>query len=281
MKTNIIDSHHHLWNYNPVEYDWIDENMAVIRRDFLPENLEQEINNAGVECVVSVQARQTMDETRWLLHMASENDFIKGVVGWVDLKAEGIKDELSLLSENRWLKGFRHVVQGEPDPEFILREDFNNGISFLKEFNFVYDILIFWHQLPNTIKFVDKHPGQLFVLDHIAKPNIKGNEISEWSKGIKELARRRNVACKVSGMVTEAGYHNWTESQLRPYFDLILEAFGPSRIMFGSDWPVCLVAVKYGQWLKLCDKFFSKLNDDEQQLIFYENARSIYHLENS
>ncbi|MBN2774105.1 MAG: amidohydrolase family protein, partial [Prolixibacteraceae bacterium] len=169
----IIDSHHHFWNYNPVEYDWIDDNMSVIRRDFLPDDLIQEIVGAGVEGVISVQARQNKNETNWLLKLASENEFIKGVVGWFDLKSKDIEKELEQYSQNKWLKGVRHVVQGEPDPEFILGKEFNNGISVLKKYGLIYEILIFWHQLDNAIKFVDNHPNQQFMLDHIAKPDIR------------------------------------------------------------------------------------------------------------
>ncbi|MBN1821369.1 MAG: amidohydrolase family protein, partial [Prolixibacteraceae bacterium] len=230
----IIDSHHHFWNYNPVEYDWIDDNMSVIRRDFLPDDLIQEIVGAGVEGVISVQARQNKNETNWLLKLASENEFIKGVVGWFDLKSKDIEKELEQYSQNKWLKGVRHVVQGEPDPEFILGKEFNNGISVLKKYGLIYEILIFWHQLDNAIKFVDNHPNQQFMLDHIAKPDIRNNKILQWKKLLKELAKRENVSCKVSGLVTEADYQKWNADQLHPYFETVLEAFGPGRILYGS-----------------------------------------------
>ncbi len=274
----IIDTHHHYWNYNPVEFDWIDDEMATIRKSFLPADLKTILAGAGVDGVVTVQARQNLEETRWLLQLASENDFMRGVVGWLPLADESIQPLLEEYAANSWLKAVRHVVQGEPDPEFILGKDFNRGVSLLKNLGLVYDILIFEHQLPNTIRFVDQHPDQQFVLDHIAKPRIKANEIEPWAKNLKELAKRENVSCKISGMVTEADYKNWTEEQLQPYFDTVLEAFGPKRLLYGSDWPVCLVATHYKEWLQLVKKVISKLSNDEQELIFYKNAEKVYQL---
>ena len=274
----IIDTHHHLWNYNPVEFDWIDDEMAAIRKSFLPADLQATLANTGVEGVVTVQARQSLEETNWLLKLASENDFIKGVVGWVSLADESIQQILEEYKSSPWLKGVRHVVQGEPDPEFILGKDFNKGISLLKNYNLVYDILIFEHQLANTIRFVDQHPEQQFVVDHIAKPKIKKNELEPWAKNIKELAKRENVSCKISGMVTEADYKLWTEEQLNPYFETILEAFGPSRLLFGSDWPVCLVATNYSNWLELVKKTISNFSKEEQDFILYKNAQRIYNI---
>lgn len=274
----IIDTHHHLWNYNPVEFDWIDDEMAAIRKSFLPVDLQATLPNTGVEGVVTVQARQSLEETNWLLKLASENDFIKGVVGWVPLADESIQQILEEYKSSPWLKGVRHVVQGEPDPEFILGKDFNKGISLLKNYNLVYDILIFEHQLANTIRFVDQHPEQQFVVDHIAKPKIKKNELELWAKNVKELAKRENVSCKISGMVTEADYKLWTEEQLNPYFETILEAFGSSRLLFGSDWPVCLVATNYSNWLELVKKTISNFSKEEQDFILYKNAQRIYNI---
>ncbi len=274
----IIDTHHHLWNYNPIEFDWIDDEMAAIRKSFLPADLQATLANTGVEGVVTVQARQSLEETNWLLKLASENDFIKGVVGWVPLADESIQQILEEYKSSRWLKGVRHVVQGEPDPEFILGKDFNKGISLLKNYNLAYDILIFEHQLANTIRFVDQHPEQQFVVDHIAKPKIKKNELEPWAKNVKELAKRENVSCKISGMVTEADYKLWTEEQLNPYFETIFEAFGSSRLLFGSDWPVCLVATNYSNWLDLVKKTISNFSKEEQDFILYKNAQRIYNI---
>ena len=274
----IIDSHHHFWNYNPVEYSWIDDSMSSIRKSFLPDDLAMELTNAGVDGVVSVQARQMTEETDWLLSLASDNEFIKGVVGWVPFASKNIREILDQYSQNRWLKAVRHVIQGEPDPGFILGKQFNHGISLLKNYGLAYDILIFEHQLPNAICFVDQHPNQQFVLDHVAKPKIKTNKIADWKKNIQELAKRENVCCKISGMVTEADYKSWTEEQLQPYFDVVLGAFGPSRLLFGSDWPVCLVATGYAEWLKLVKKIVSGLSTSEQEQIFGKNAIRIYNL---
>ncbi len=276
--TKIIDTHHHYWNYNPVDFDWIDDDMARIRQSFLPKDLEATLKATEVAGVVSVQARQIVEETDWLLKLAAENDFMHGVVGWLPLASPQIQDELERLKDNPWLKAIRHVVQGEPDPEFILGKAFNLGISKLKDYQLVYDILIFEHQLPNTIRFVDQHPEQQFVLDHIAKPRIKTNELEPWSSNLKELAKRPNVSCKISGMVTEADYKTWTSEQLQPYFDSVLEAFGPERLMYGSDWPVCLVATEYANWLGLVKEKLSGLSSDEQEMIFYKNAEKVYQL---
>jgi len=277
----IIDTHHHYWNYNPIEFDWIDDEMAAIRRSFLPEDLYETLKETKVTGVVSVQARQCLEETDWLLQLAAENEFMKGIVGWLPLASEEIGDLLAKYSSNNWLKAVRHVVQGEPDPEFILGKSFNRGVSQLKDHGLVYDILVFEHQLPNTIRFVDQHYNQQFVLDHIAKPRIKSNELEPWAKNIRELAKRENVSCKISGMVTEADYKNWTKEQLKPYFDVVLEAFGPQRLLYGSDWPVCLVATGYANWLKLVQANLAQLSDDEQGLIFYKNAVKVYQLKNS
>ncbi|MHA7109143.1 amidohydrolase family protein [Sunxiuqinia elliptica] len=274
----IIDSHHHFWSYNSEEFGWIDDDMATIRRNYFPEDLATELDENRVEGVVTVQARQSMEETAWLLQLAIENKFMKGVVGWMPLRDAGVKTLLEKYSHNPWLKGVRHVVQGEPDPEFILGKAFNRGVALLKNYGLVYDILIFEHQLPQTIRFVDQHPEQQFVVDHIAKPNIRDNEIESWSKNLRELALRPNVACKLSGMVTEADYHHWTEAQLQPYFETVLEAFGPSRLMFGSDWPVCLVATRYARWIQVVKNAVMQLTREEQNQIFYDNAVKIYQL---
>lgn len=274
----IIDAHHHFWEYDPVEYDWIDDEMSAIRRDFLPVNLQETILETPVEGVVSVQARQSIEETDWLLKLASENEFIKGIVGWLPLRQKNIKDLLEKYSGFSALKGVRHVVQGEPDPEFLMGREFNRGIALLKDYGLTYDVLIFAHQLPAAIRFVKQHPEQLFVLDHIAKPEIRQDKIVAWRKDLKELAQCENVFCKVSGMVTEADYRTWTEEQLQPYLETVLDAFGPGRLLFGSDWPVCLVATAYSKWFDLVSRFFSTLSHDEQELIFGRNAQYVYHL---
>ena len=274
----IIDSHHHFWKYDPVEYDWIDDSMKVIRKDFLPKNLKTTFQEAGVDGAISVQARQSIEETDWLIGMAHQNEFIKGVVGWLPLIQGNIEEYLEKYVDEEKLKGVRHVIQGEPDPEFMLRKDFNHGISLLKKYSLAYDILIVERQLPNTIRFVDQHPDQLFVLDHIAKPLIVRNELSPWKENIQELAKRENVNCKISGMVTEADYQKWTPSQLLPYFEVIMKAFGPDRLLFGSDWPVCLVATTYTNWMNLVRKNIASYTETEQAKIMGENALRLYKL---
>lgn len=275
----VIDSHHHYWQYNPEEYDWIDDSMKVIRNDFLPQELERTIAEAGIDGVLSIQARQSVEETDWLIEMAHQNDFMKGVVGWLPLIQDDIEATLDKYSSDKILKGVRHVIQGEADPEFIFRSDFNLGISLLKKYSLVYDLLIMEWQLPNAIKFVDLHTDQPFVLDHIAKPLIGRNIMSPWKENIQELAKRENVSCKISGMVTEANFNHWTHLQLLPYFEVILQAFGPDRLLFGSDWPVCLVATSYKDWADLVRKTISSFSVSEQEKIMGGNAVRIYDLE--
>lgn len=273
----IIDSHHHFWRYDPVEYDWIDDSMSEIRRSFLPEGLKQEIEAAGVDGVVSVQARQVVGETDWLLECARANDFIRGVVGWLPISLDMLDAELDRLSGETKLRGLRHVVQSEA-PGFLDGTDFNRGITRLKHRGLVYDILVFERQLEEAIRFVDRHPSQPFVLDHIAKPRIGDRELEPWLTKIRELAKRGNITCKVSGMVTEADFRNWSREQMQPYLDGVLEAFGPQHLMFGSDWPVCLLATGYREWAGLVRDFISPLSADEQSAIMGGTAARIYGL---
>jgi L-fuconolactonase len=273
-----LDSHHHFWKYNPIEYGWIDDSMRAIRRDFLPEHLRAEIAAAGVDGVVSVQARQNVAETQWLLDFAAQNDFIKGVVGWVELVSPTVAAQLERFATQPKFKAVRHVVQGEPDDNFILRDDFNRGVRELKRYSLAYDILIFERHLPQTTQFVDGHPNQIFILDHVAKPRIRDNAFEPWNRHIRELARRENVFCKISGMVTEADPANWSEAQLRPYFETVLDAFTPRRLMFGSDWPVCLVACGYARWHKIVLKWICGFSPDEQARILGGTTTEAYAL---
>jgi L-fuconolactonase len=276
-----IDSHHHFWRYNPIEYDWIDDAMAIIRRDFLPADLKTVIDSAGVESVVSVQARQTIEETRWLLEFAEKVDFICGVVGWAPLIDPAVGDILAQMAQNPKLRAIRHVLQGEPDPLFMLRDDFNRGIRALKPLGLAYDILIFERHLPQTIEFVDRHPDQVFIVDHLAKPRVNAREISPWRENLHELARRPNVYCKLSGLATEADYANWTLEQLQPYIEIALEAFGPKRTMFGSDWPVCLVAIEYDRWVELVHAAIQHFSVTERERISSGTAIEAYRLYSS
>jgi L-fuconolactonase len=277
-KSMVIDAHHHFWKYDPIEYAWINDSMKVIRRSFMPSDLKAEIDQAGIDGVVSVQARQIVEETDDLLKFADGNDFIKGVVGWVPLAEPNISEVLERYSDAKKLKAVRHVVQGEPEG-FLDGEAFNNGVRQLRKHNLVYDVLIFERQLEESIRFVDRHSEQAFVLDHIAKPQIKIDQLEPWKQNIHALSKRDNVTCKISGMVTEADYDNWTEDQLRPYLDTVLEAFGPDRLMFGSDWPVCLVACGYKRWHDLIRKFIAPLSGYEQEVIMGSTAIRAYNLD--
>jgi L-fuconolactonase len=270
-----IDAHQHFWRYSPREYAWIDETMGAIRRDFLPAHLEKETSELEIDGVISVQARQTLEETRWLLGLAAKNDFIRGVVGWVPLIGSSVRDELAALRCEQRLRGVRHVVQDESNG-YLLREDFNAGVTALEETGLVYDLLVREHQLPETIQFVDRHPNQVFVLDHLAKPRIGDKQ--PWSQHIQELARREHVFCKVSGLVTEADFQTWTEELLWPYFETVLAAFGAGRLMFGSDWPVCLVASSYRRWYEVVSHFAVSLSADEQANFFGTTAARVYRL---
>lgn len=274
----IIDSHQHFWKYDPKTHAWINEEMAVIRKDFLPEDLEAVFAENGVDGCVAVQADQTLAETDFLLSLAHKNAFIKGVVGWVDLRKETVDQELEKYALDKKLKGYRHIVQGEEDHNFLLRPNFLRGISKLEKYGAVYDILIFPHQLGATLEFVKKFPNQKFVLDHMAKPYIKDGFFEGWAILMTELAKYDNVSCKISGLITEADYHHWTPAQIHPYMELILSVFGPYRCMYGSDWPVCLVAGNYSQVMQLTTNYIATLSTAEQAAIMGENAVQFYDL---
>lgn len=273
-----LDAHHHFWRFVPAEFGWIDDSSRVLRRDFLPAHLQPELAAAGIDGTIAVQARQSLVETEWLLELASQHAFIRGVVGWVPLASPDIGEHLGRLAAHPALKGVRHVVQDEPDAAFILRPDFNRGLRQLAAHRLAYDILIFPRHLAAATECVDRHPNQVFVLDHLAKPRICDGEIAEWSRQLRELARRPQVFAKISGLVTEAGPAGWTEAQLRPYLDAALEAFGPQRLMFGTDWPVCLLAAGYGQWTAFVQQWAAKLSRTEQEWLFGETARRAYRI---
>lgn len=276
--TPIIDAHHHFWMYSKKEYGWISDQMSALQRDFLPVHLAAVLKEAGVNGAVSVQARQTLEETRFLLKHAHDNEFLRGVVGWVPLIEANVAKSLEEFAAQPKMKGVRHVLQDERDDNYILREDFNRGIQQLKPLKLRYDILIFEKHLPQTIKFVDRHPDQTFILDHIAKPKIKQHEIEPWKANLIELAKRPNVYCKLSGMVTEADHQKWTEADLAPYIDTALAAFGPKRLMYGSDWPVCLLASPYKRWYDTVTAAVSKLSESERARLLGGTAIEAYGL---
>ena len=276
----LIDSHHHLWQYSPDQYPWINDQMAVLRRDFWTDELKQVASDHGVDGFVTVQARQSIAETETLLQLADSTPLIRGVVGWVDFRSPAVAEQLDRFADASKLKGLRHVVQDEPDDRFILGEDFNRGIRQLKSRGLVYDVLIFARQLDPAIEFVAAHEDIPMVLDHIAKPVIGESGIdADWQRGIDRLAALPNVTCKFSGVATEVVGEQWDDETVRPYWDKILEAFTPDRLMFGSDWPVCLLRTEYGRWLETVRRLAAPLSSSEQEKIFSTTAQRVYDLE--
>jgi len=273
-----IDTHQHFWRYNPEEFDWIDDSMAALRRDFLPHDLEPELAAAGFDGSIAVQARQTLDETRWLLDLAASSPLILGVVGWVDLRSPDVRAQLDEFAGNPKLLGIRHIVQSEPDDRFLLQPDFLRGISLLEEFDLTYDILIYPKHLPVAAEFVQRFPRQRFVLDHLAKPPIKSGNLHPWDFGIRELAKSPNVFCKLSGLMTEADWRNWKPEHIEPYLDVALDRFGPDRLMIGSDWPVCKVAASYSRAMNMIREYFEKHPTDVQDAVLGENAQRLWKL---
>jgi L-fuconolactonase len=273
-----IDSHQHFWNYDPVKHAWINDDMEIIREDFLPEDLEPILNEYGFNGCVSVQADQTEAENTMLLDHAAKHSFIKGVVGWVDLKADNVEERLDYYQQFKKLKGFRHILQGEADRAYMLHPDFKKGISKLKQFGYTYDILIFTDQLGYANEFAAAFPDQPLVIDHLAKPKIKDGDINQWAADIKTIAQNKNVSCKLSGMVTEADWRAWKPEDFTPYIDLVFEAFGTDRVMYGSDWPVCRVAATYRETLGIAEGYVAKLSNTEQAKFWGENAIKFYSL---
>lgn len=274
----MIDAHHHLWKYNSDDYVWMNDEMDVLRSDFLVPEMERVMRASGIEGTVAVQARQTIEETEWLLDLAARHSFILGVVGWAPLTEPGVDATLERLTQQRKLKAVRHVLHDEPDDFYMLRPDFNRGVGLLRGYGLAYDILIFERHLPQTLEFVDRHPEQIFVVDHVAKPRIREGMLSPWQERVKELAKRENVYCKVSGMVTEADWKTWTTENLRPYFDVVISAFGPKRLMYGSDWPVLSLAAEYKTWMLAFRSFIFELSLDEQESICRGTAMVAYGL---
>jgi len=273
-----IDAHQHFWNYSAAEYPWIGAGMERLARDYSPADLAAVAGPLGVTGSVAVQARQSLEETRWLLGLADDNPFIRGVVGWVDLRSERVAEEITLLARHENFVGVRHVVQDEPDPRFLLGEPFVRGLRHLRPFGLAYDLLVYPHQLPAAAELAGLLPEQTFILDHLAKPRIKTGEIAEWRCDIEALARHPNVACKFSGLVTEAMWRQWKRADFTPYLDVALAAFGPERLMFGSDWPVCLLSGEYADVVGIVDDFIAMLTPAEQALIWGGTARRFYRL---
>ena len=273
-----IDAHHHLWRYEPADFGWIGDEMPVLKRDFLPPELTSTIAAAGVVGTVAVQARQSLDETDFLLACAAKEASILGVVGWIPLAHPELKASLAELRKYPALKGVRHVVQDEPNDDFINGKAFNDGVARLQTTGLAYDILIHERHLPQAVLFARRHPLQRMVLDHLAKPNIAAAGLEPWRSNLMRLADCPNVMCKLSGLVTEADWSKWTLDELRPYLDVALEAFGPQRLMVGSDWPVCLLASSYQRWWETLDHWAANLPLAERQAIFAGTAKTFYNL---
>jgi L-fucono-1,5-lactonase len=273
-----VDSHQHFWHYHPVRDAWITDEMAVLKRDFLPADFLPELRANGIDACVAVQADQSEEETRFLLDLAEKHREIAGVVGWVNLLDERVEERLEYFSHFRKLRGFRHIVQAEPDDRFLMRKEFLRGVGMLSRFGFTYDILIYARHLPVAAEFVQQFLSQKFVVDHMAKPQIKALELDDWSRGMRAIAKHPNVWCKVSGLVTEADWKRWTCDDFRPYLDVVFEAFGFDRLMFGSDWPVCLLGGNYRNVKAIVDDYTQSFSAADKEKVFGGNAIRFYGL---
>jgi L-fuconolactonase len=273
-----IDSHQHFWRYDSVRDAWITDSMAVLRRDFLPEHLAAELAANGIDASIAVQADQSESETMFLLDLAEKNKRLAGVVGWVDLSSPRVGERLEYFSHSPKLRGFRHIAQSEMDDRFVARRNFVNGVAQLRAFGFTYDILIYSKQLPAAIQLVARLPEQRFVIDHLAKPEIKFGKTSPWAAQMKEVAQNKNVFCKLSGLVTEADWKDWKAGDFKPYLDAVFDAFGAERLMFGSDWPVCLLAATYGQVKQLIEESVEGFSQSDKEKIFGDNTARFYGL---
>jgi L-fuconolactonase len=275
--TLIIDSHVHFWKYDKKQYEWIDNSMKILQSDHLPEHFSLTMKRNEIDGLVAVQASSTELETHFLVELAKTHPEIKGVVGWVDLQADNVEQRLQYFSQYSSIKGYRHIVQGEP-LEFLSREKFRSGIKALKPYNYTYDILIFHYQLQPALDFAKAFPDQPFVIDHCAKPDVKHKKIDEWKVLIKEIANHPNVYCKLSGLLTEATWRGWSAGDFFPYLDVVFEAFGVDRLMFGSDWPVMLLAGIYVQWKSLLEKYMENFPSEDKEKVFGQNAIRFYNL---
>jgi L-fuconolactonase len=273
-----IDAHQHFWKYTVAEYGWINDKMTALQRDFLPRDLKPLLDENGFGGSIAVQARQSLEETHWLLDLAEKNSFIQGVVGWVDLNSPLLRDQLEGLAPHKKLVGVRHVVQDEPDDQFMLRSEFQRGLALLADFGLAYDLLLHPRHLPIATQLVRQYPAQTFVLDHLAKPAIADGVIEPWRRDIRELAKCPNVSCKLSGMVTEARWKTWMPGDFRPYLDAVLDAFGASRLMIGSDWPVCTLSAEYAQTQGIVIDFLDRLTEEQRDGILGGNCARIYRI---
>lgn len=272
----VIDAHVHFWKYNKQRDGWMDD-MKILQQDYLPEHLEPTLRRNGVDGVVAVQASQEEVETRFLSELARTHPIIKGVVGWLDLQADNIEERLEHFTQYESIRGYRHVVQAEPD-DFLLRPNFQRGVRALKAYNYTYDVLIYHSQLKPAVEFVSQFPDQKLIIDHCAKPDIKHKKIDEWAALMKEIAQQPQVYCKLSGLFTEAAWKTWSAADFYPYLDVAFEAFGTDRLVFGSDWPVMLVSGIYVQWKSLLEKYMENYKVEEKDKVFGGNAKTFYGL---
>lgn len=272
----VIDSHQHFWYYNPDTHGWIDDSMHLIRRDFLPDHLAPILKAHQINGTIAVQVEQTVSETNFLLDLAEKNDFILGVVGWVDLKSKDLDHQLQALDHHSKLVGFRHIVQGEADPIFVLQPEFRRGLEMIFERGYTYDLLIYPHQLPAALELLEYFPTTPIVIDHLAKPYIQAGYHKAWSLLMREIAAFPAVRCKWSGMITEANWASWAPEDLKPYLDVTAEAFGPQRLMFGSDWPVLNVAGTYERVLAVIRDYISEWDEKDQAAVMGGNTRRFY-----
>ena len=273
-----IDAHQHFWRYAPDTHAWIDDAMNALKRDFLPDDLAPLLLDSGFDGCIAVQAAQTMAETEWLLSLADDHDFIRAVVGWVDLRAPDVEDQLRRLGAHPKLRGIRHIVQDEPDDHFMLHADFMHGIAALAQFDLAYDILIYPRQMPAAIELAQAFPHQRFVLDHLGKPATRDGDLDTWARGIAALSRNKNVSCKLSGMVTEADWRHWSPEDFARYLDVALDWFGPQRLMIGSDWPVCTLAGAYHDVVAIVERHIERLSDTDREAILGGTAARVYGL---
>lgn len=273
-----IDSHQHFWIFDQMRDTWIDDSMKILQQNFLPAALATILKQNKLDGCVAVQADQSETETLFLLSLSNQHDFIKGVVGWVDLQSKNIGERLHYFSQFNKLKGFRHIVQAEKDDRFLLNPKFIQGIEALQANNFTYDILIYPRQLPAALALVEMFPNQKFIIDHIAKPEIKIQRFDNWEPYIRNIAKHENVYIKVSGLVTEANWGEWKKTNITPYLDIVFESFGSDRVMYGSDWPVCLLAASYERQLAVIQNYISKLSVSEHENIMGNNAVRFYNL---
>lgn len=274
-----IDAHQHFWTFTDTEFGWIDPSMSILRRDFHPADLEPLCKAAGVDRVVSVQARQSLEETHRLLDLADRHPRIGAVVGWVPLIDPDLHTTLEALSKRPRLTAVRHVLHDEPDDDYCLRDDFNRGLKLLPRYNLAYDVLVFPRHLPQVTRLVDRHPQMTFIVNHLAKPRVRADRFDQqWADAIRTLALRQHVHCKLSGLVTEVRDDSWNIDMLRPYVDTVLNAFGPGRLLFGSDWPVCLLRAGYADWVQAVETLTATLSVHEQTALWGGNARKVYRI---